>query len=83
MFITEYDEEKAIRDMYDDGYEDGYAEGYAEGYKRGYARGFKRGQLTVLWKFVKKNVITLEEAAREMNMTVEEFQSALTEFAIN
>ena len=66
MFLTEYDEERARREIYDDGYDDG----------------IEAGQLTVLWKFVKKNVFTLEEAASRINMTVEEFQSELTAYAI-
>ena len=83
MFITEYDEEKAMRDAYDDGYEEGYKRGYKRGYERGYERGVKRGRLTILWEIVQENVITLERAADRMNMSVEEFQRALTEFAIS
>ena len=67
MFLTEYDEERARREIYEDGFEDG----------------IEAGQLTVLWKFVKKNVFTLEEAASRINMTVEEFQRAAAELALN
>ena len=83
MFITEYDEEKARRDIYEDGYEDGDKNGYERGDKNGVERGVKRGRIIELWDLVKENDITLERAASRMNMTVEEFQSAAAELALN
>ena len=71
MFIDEYDEERARREIYEDGYDDGVK------------RGVKRGRITVLWDLVKENDITLERAASKMNMTVEEFQRAAAELALN
>ena len=71
MFIDEYDEERARREIYEDGYEDGFE------------TGVQRGQLTVLWNAVQENDITLEEAASWMNMSVEEFQREAEEAATN
>lgn len=49
MLLTEFDEKKYKRTIYNDGYEDGelagYSRGEAEGFSRGELAGFSRGEL--------------------------------------
>ena len=56
------------------------AEAYAEGEARGEARGMARGTLITLMNLVKKNRITVEEAAEDANMTVTAFRAEMAAF---
>lgn len=53
------------------------AEAYAEGVARGETRGEIRGTMKTLINLVKKNRITIEEAAEDANMTVTAFKAEM------
>lgn len=53
------------------------AEAYAEGVARGETRGEIRGTIKTLINLVKKNRITIEEAAEDANMTVKAFEAEM------
>ncbi len=70
MCITEYDEERTITEFKEEAREEGRVEGKAEGF------------LKALVGLVKKDLLTLSQAAEEANMTVEEFESKTAELNI-
>ena len=69
MCITEYDEVKTMNMFREEGREEGYNEGRADGYNSGRTD----GQLQSLISLAEKRYITIEQAAEEAGMTVEEF----------
>lgn len=73
MCITEYDEVKTMNMFREEGREEGYNEGRADGYNSGRADGREEGQLQSLISLAEKRYITIEQAAEEAGMTVEEF----------
>ena len=48
-------------------------EGREEGRKEGHLEGRVEGRRQVLWSLVQKGIISEEEAAKELNLSVEEF----------
>ena len=62
MCITEYDEERTLRELREDSKEEGRAEGRTE------------GMLNTLIGLVKDGILTLTDAASRADMTVEEFE---------
>ena len=81
MCITEYDEVKTMNmfreegreEGYIEGREDGYNSGREDGYNSGRADGREEGQLQSLISLAEKRYITIEQAAEEAGMSVEEF----------
>ena len=61
-------------------YAEGEAHGEARGEAHGEARGMARGMLTTLINLLKKNRITVEEAAEDANMTVTAFKAEMAAF---
>ena len=65
MCITEYDEVKTMNMFREEGRDEGYNEGRADGREE--------GQFQSLVSLAEKHYITIEQAADEAGMTVEEF----------
>jgi predicted transposase/invertase (TIGR01784 family) len=51
--------------------------GERRGIKKGEKRGIKKGQLQLLSKLIKQGLLTTEQAAKQMNMTVKQFEEKL------
>ena len=73
MCITEYDEVKTMNMFREEGREEGYNEGREDGYNSGKEDGREEGQLQTLVSLAEKRYITIEHAAEEAGMKVEEF----------
>ena len=65
------------RGAFQEAYEEGYREGYQDGYREGFREGLRIGMIQVLFWAVQKGYITVEEAAEESEMTVNEFNELL------
>ena len=92
MSLFEYDEEKHMKCVREEGWEDGYAkgceaglqqgreegreEGWKEGREEGQKQGQKQGQLQVLTSLIERGILTIEEAAGVVGLPVEELKSA-------
>ncbi len=50
-----------------------FEKGYAEGYAKGYAEGYARGMFKTTARFYRDGIITADEAASDLGMTVDEF----------
>ncbi len=68
---------KAIRDIRQEGYDEGYDKGYNEGYNEGYEEGYDEGVLMMLGDFVCEGILTVEDAAKCVRLTPEEFERKL------
>ncbi len=75
MFLTEYDEARTNAEMRADGYEDGFEHGREEGREEGRVEGREEGAFSTLINLINKGRISLNEAAEEAGVTVEEFKS--------
>ena len=73
MCITEYDEVKTMNMFREEGREEGYNEGREDGRIEGYNSGRVDGKLQSLVSLAEKRYITIEQAAEEAGMKVEEF----------
>ncbi|MCR4784269.1 MAG: hypothetical protein K6A35_07095 [bacterium] len=73
MCITEYDEARAFAEQ--------RAEGKAEGLAEGLVKGIEEGKLCLLISFVEKGFLTLEQAAKELNVTAQEFEEKASKIA--
>ena len=67
VFLTEYDEARAQAELRADGYENGFDDGREKGHDE--------GTFNTLISLVNKGRISLEEAAEEVEMTIEEFKA--------
>ena len=74
MWITEYNEERDHAQSRQEGYEEGREEGIEEGEERGLIRGIA--------KLVKNGVVTLSQAAEQLETTEAEFLEKAAEFGI-
>ena len=63
--MEEYDMCQAIRELIEDGRQEGISEGRLE------------GRLDTLTELVKEGLLKIEEAAKRMNLTVEEFSQRM------
>ena len=70
MILTEYDEEKILKELAEEQKEIGRAEGRAEGE----ARGIEIGTFRTLAELVSDGTITLAKAAQKAGMTAAEFK---------
>ncbi len=71
MCITEYDEARAFAEQREEGREEGIEIGREEGIEIG----IERGRLIAFVDLVKKGFLTVEQAAKEFNMTIQEFEN--------
>lgn len=55
------------------GISEGYDQGLSQGYDQGLSQGYDQGQFQTLSKLAEKKLITVEQAADEAGMSVEEF----------
>ncbi len=73
MLLTEYDEEKHMRDTYKEGYEEGEAAGYSKGEQAGYNKGKQTGYNELLDELIGKKLSrgkTIPEIAEELEVDV-------------
>ena len=73
MWITEYNEEMSHAMFRQQGFEEGREEGREERREQGVAIGEERGLVKGIAKLVKDGVITLAQAAEQLEMTKTEF----------
>ena len=59
--------------------EQGIQQGIEQGIRQGIEQGIQQGKLTSLISLVKKGRITLEEAANELGISVEEFEKKMNQ----
>ena len=76
MSLFEYDEEKHMKFVREEGWEDGYAKGCEAGLQQGREEGQKQGQLQVLTNLIKQGILTVEEAAGIAGLSAEELKAA-------
>jgi len=69
MSIYEYNEEYARKAFYEDGQEDGY--------KRGIEQGMKRGKLMLIIPLILDGIISKEEAAVRMGISLEQLEAEM------
>ena len=79
MFLTEYNQEKTMQLLAEEYKEEGRVEGRAEGHAEGRVEGRVEGILETLARFVDNGVITLEQAAQDLRLTVPEFEAKVKE----
>ena len=73
---------KALEQMMYDARTEGKAEGEAKGRAEGEAKGRAEGILSTLSDLVKNGIITLEQAANQAKMSVNEFESKAGLYAV-
>ena len=71
------DDEKFLKMQREDAYEEGRADGRIEGRAEGRADGISVGKLEMLYELVRKDLISLKDAAQEANQTEEEFEAGM------
>ena len=57
--------------------------GIEKGIEKGIEQGKIKGQLEILTSLINKGLITIQQAAKEMGMTVTKFKAAMKEVATN
>lgn len=67
------------QDARDDGFEDGFENGFEDGFENGMKKGESLGRIKILYALVQENVITLDKAAENAEMTVDEFEKMINE----
>ena len=89
MLLTEYDEVETMklfqRDSYNQGKEDGFKLGKEDGFKLGKEDGFKLGKedgfklgnINMLTNLVKQHLLSLTDAARQLNISEADFQKLM------
>ena len=86
MCLTEYDEARTFAEQRSEGIAEGMAKGIAKGRTEGIAEGMIKGRaegkLLLLIGLVEKGFLTLEQAAKELNVTIEEFKEKASKLAI-
>ena len=73
-------EERQRYDRYIDHKRSAWSQYYTatmKGERRGIKKGIKKGQLQLLSNLVKQGLLTKEQAAKQMNMTVKQFEEVL------
>ena len=73
IMFTWLDEQKAKRFEYEEIKQEARAEGIAEGLAKGEAKGRTEGKLEAYAKMVRKNRITVNDAAEDTGMSVKDF----------
>ena len=67
----------AVKQMKEESYNDGYDSGYGSGYNSGYDSGLNMGELKFAEKMVNAHMLTIEQAAMSLNLTIEEYLAAV------
>lgn len=67
----------AVKQMKEESYNDGYDSGYGSGYNSGYDSGLNMGELKFAEKMVNAHMLTIEQAAISLHLTVEEYLAAV------
>ena len=62
-----------------EGYKEGFKEGYEEEYKKGYKWGRKEDYARIIVDSVKENLISKEEGAARLEITLDELEELLAE----
>ncbi len=62
---------------WNNGHAAGWKDGRTSGWNDGRTSGLKDGKMNTLRELVVKNLLTLSAAAKQANMTVEEFKTAM------
>ena len=73
MLLAEYNEVETMELFKEEGREEGLKEGLKKGRKEGREEGRMQGQFQMLANLAGKKVITIEQAADEAGMSVDEF----------
>lgn len=73
---------KAIRELMEDSRQEGAKEGWEEGRREGMKEGREEGAYKMLYDLVENNTLTMEAAASQKNLTVNEFRIKLKDFNI-
>ena len=73
MWITEYDEERALEDQWAAGKAEGEVIGEERGIKKGEVIGENKGTMKTLLRLLSRGQLTLEEAAFDAGLSEEEF----------
>ena len=68
---------REMREGRAEGWAKGWAEGWAEGWARGWAEGWAEGRIHTLVNLVNKQMLSVEEAALEAEMSEEDFWKML------
>lgn len=74
MLLTEYDEERHLKNTYE--------EGVKKGQKEGQKKGESIGEFRQLYKLIQKNFLTLHDAATANAMTEEQLVATFKKYGI-
>ena len=77
MCLFEYDEKKAMEAEREEGIEEGIEKGRKEGIEEGRKEGRKEGMENAILEMVREGFLPIEEAAKKLNITVEEVKEKL------
>lgn len=78
MLLNEYNEERHLKNAY----EQGKADGEKEGIEKGQRIGISIGEFRQLYDLVQKKFLTLQKAAEAKSMTQEQFIETLKQYHI-
>ena len=73
MLLTEYDEVETMKLFQ----RDSYNQGKEDGFKLGKEDGFKLGNINMLTNLVKQHLLSLTDAARQLNISEADFQKLM------
>ena len=73
MLLTEYNEAETMKLFQ----RDSYNQGKEDGFKLGKEDGFKLGNVSMLVSLVKQHLLSLADAARQLNITEADFQKLM------
>jgi len=82
MLIYEFDEKAFVKGIREEGFEDGLAEGRSAGLAEGCSVGLAEGQFNTLASLVRDGIISDNEAASRLGMSLPEFEKKLCETTI-
>jgi len=75
MLLTEYNEEKVLKNERKEGWKEGKAEGIEEGKVVGRAEGIAVGKVLAYADLVSDGLLTVDAAAKKAGMTADEFRA--------
>lgn len=78
MLLNEYNEERHLKNTY----EQGKADGEKEGIEKGQRIGIPIGEFRQLYDLIQKKFLTLQKAAEAKSMTQEQFIETLKQYHI-
>lgn len=77
MVLTEYNEEETMEMLREEARADGREEGIEEGREKGIEEGRKEGAMYILISLVKDGLLSIEQAAAKLNISVEQFHQQM------